>query len=381
MTVPPSLKPAHPFFGSGPCRKFPGWEAPLLKAALVSRSHRSPQGQGRIQEVMGLVRAVLDIPPTHQILILVGSATAAMEAAVWNLLGPKSVTALVHDVFSDRWAQDLTDQLKLPHLDLRRAPIGELPDLTHIPPDHDILVNWNGSTSGVAIPDGGWIEPDREGLVLCDATSAAYCMPLPWDKLDATAFSWQKGLGGEAGHGVLVLSPRAIDRLNRYRPTWPIPYLLNLTRHGQFLTELTEGLLINTPSLLCLEDYRQALTWALDIGGAAALYQRCRTNLAHIQNWLAEEPRVRFLCQHPAHQSTSTVCLTLDAEQPMTPAQRWHQVSAIAQSLEQRGIAYDIKNHAASAPSLRIWTGPTIDGDDVALLCAWLHYLLQTTTP
>ena len=290
MTPPPTLKPSHGNFSSGPCAKFPGWSLNALKNAALGRSHRSSEGLQKLGEVMELTREALEIPDDYHIALIPGSATGAVETSLWNLLGPRPVTVFSHDVFSHRWEKDITKHLKLPQVDLRAVPHGKLPDCTDLPSGNDVLLNWNGSTSGVRFPNGNFLGDSREGLVIADITSAAFTTEIPWKKLDAIAFSWQKGLGSEAAHGMLVLSPKAVERLNTYEPPWPLPYLFKLRARGTFYEPITKEKTLNTPSLLCIEDFLQALKWAQKQGGLRALTQRSQKNFNIVEEWVTKTP-------------------------------------------------------------------------------------------
>lgn len=370
MPLKPTLKPNNSSFSSGPAAKHPGWSWDNLKDSLLGRSHRAPKALERLEETLDLVRKILEIPSTHQVLFTPGSATGAVETAMWSLLGTRPVHALAWDVFGARWQEDLKNSLKIKGQILSGGPQGPFPDLSQVSPDHDILFTWNGSTGGACIPNTDWISDARQGLTLCDATSAAFVMPLDWEKLDATAFSWQKGLGAEANQGILVLGPRAIAHLNTYPAQFPIPFSLSLRRNGVYHEVLSKGWTLNTPSLMCLEDFRQGLLWAKKLGGQEALYQRVARNNEVFKTWIPTQDTFDFLVEDPALRSTSTVCLKLVAPQE----DPWMILRRITQILAQEEVAFDILNHYMAQPCLRIWCGPTIESADLESLTTWLDW-------
>lgn len=377
----PSHKPIHkpkaPTFGSGPTVKFPGWSLAGLQNELISRSHRSNAALERLEETLTLTRRVLEIPASHQVMFVPGSATGAMESAMWSFLGTRCVEALAWDVFGHRWQLVLEEALKIPGQRMTGSAHGPFPDLGKVDFDRDVIFTWNGSTSGVCVPDAAWIPNTRKGLTLCDATSAAYCMALEWDKLDVTAFSWQKGLGGEANQGVLVLGPRAIEHLETHPPMWPTPFHMSLRRGSHFHKGLTQGLTLNTPSLLCLEDCRQGHLWAMDIGGLGGLLGRVARNRAHMEAWMASQDAFSFSVKDQATRSFSTLCLSLkgDFEDPWVPLRR------IADLLAKEQVAFDILNHGQGAPCLRVWCGPTRETNDLVHLTQWLDWAAKETLP
>ena len=364
----PLRKPQNPCFGSGPCAKLPGWNLMALKEAVLGRSHRSLSGIKKIQVTLGYIREVLEIPSSHHIALLSGSATAAVECLLWNLLGARPVGIVMGEFFSQRWASDIINELGLPQTHLYK----DNTDLANIDFSQDVVFVWNGSTSGQCVPQESWIDPHRQGLTLCDATSAAFAMPLPWTELDATAFSWQKGLGGEAGIGLVVLGPRAIERLETYTPTWPIPYLYKLIHDRKLKKEIFEGLTLNTPSFLVLEDALYALKWAKQLGGIQGMYNRTLLNFSKIQAWVERTPWIDFLISVPSLRSPTTVCLKF-VENP-----DWAWVQNFCQLLEKEGVGFDIKNHAAAPPSIRIWAGPTMEADNLEALFPWLDWCYAT---
>ncbi len=370
----PALRPARPFFSSGPCAKRPGWTPAVLNHALVGRSHRSAAGKAKLQEAIARTRRILGIPADYRIGIVPASDTGAMEMAMWSLLGPREVDVFTWENFGEAWVTDIEHQLKL-KVHVHRAPYGKLPDMT-IAPEHDAVFAWNGTTSGVRVPNGDFIPEDRAGLTICDATSAAFAMDLPWDKLDATTFSWQKVLGGEAAHGMLVLSPRAVMRLENYTPSWPLPKIFRLTTQNKLMEGIFEGETINTPSLLAVEDYLDALTWAEQIGGLAALIARVNSNAAVLTAWVEKIGWADFLAEDTATRSTTSVCLKI-TDRWFTalaePAQAG-AVRKIGALLEQEGVAFDIVSHRAAPPGLRIWCGATVEKSDLEALTPWLDW-------
>jgi len=365
----PLEKPKNPYFSSGPTRKRPGWSCEFLNTASLGRSHRSSYGVDRIRHLVALTRDVLEIPETYHVAIMPGSCTAAMEAALWSLLGPKPIDFVTFDVFGDLWVHDGLRELKLQDTRVFESLPGVLPDLTGINPSHDLVLTWNGTTTGVCMPNADWISPDRKGLVICDATSALFAMPFPWEKMDAVAFSWQKALGGEAGHGMLVLSPRAVERLNSYKPPWPMPRLFRIAQEGKFSKEIFEGMTINTPSLLCIEDCIDALTWCVSLGGLPALIARSEANLKAVETWVLETPWIEFLARDPRIRSSTSICLRF-SEAP----DDWELPKAIAALLEEEGVAFDILGHIRSVPSLRLWGGPMVETSDIQALLSWITW-------
>lgn len=375
----PQAKPSHPYFSSGPCAKIPGWSLGLLKEAAIGRSHRSAKGLEKLSEVVQLTRTVLEIPENYKIALLPGSATGAIESALWNLLGPVPITVFSHDVFSKRWKIDLTKHLKFEDIDVRQSPHGDLPRTGGIPSQNDILLNWNGSTSGARFPTGGFLEKDRTGLVIADITSAAFTTSIPWEKFDATVFSWQKGLGSESAHGMLVLSPKAIERLNTYQPPWPLPYLFKLRVDDKFYEPLFEGKTLNTPSLLCVEDYLQALKWAQKIGGLPTLLERSQSNFKIVEQWVEQTPWIDFMATDPTTRSSSTIVLKLVDPRLITLTEEDHRdfLAKMTGLLAEHNIAYDINNHGGAPPSLRLWGGPTIETKDMENLLPWLDWAYE----
>jgi phosphoserine aminotransferase len=379
-TIPrPAVRPARPEFSSGPCAKRPGWTPEALKDAVLGRSHRSKPGKARLQAAIDLTRRVLEVPDSHLIGIVPGSDTGAVEMALWSLLGPRKVQLLAFESFGKDWVTDVVKQLKLP-AEVLEAPYGELPDLSRVDPEADLVFTWNGTTSGVRVPDAGFIAADRGGLTICDATSAAFAQDLAWDKLDVVTFSWQKALGGEGAHGVLVLSPRAVARLESHTPAWPMPKLFRMTKNGKVTLDLFEGATINTPSMLCVEDVIDALTWAQGIGGLAAMRARADANLAVLADWVAKTPWVAFLAADPATRSNTSVCLkVVDPRVTALPVEAQADFAkTLASRLEKEGAALDVGGYRDAPPGLRIWCGATVETADLAALTPWLDWAFET---
>ena len=372
----PSQRPANPRFSSGPCTKRPGWTLDALKGALVGRSHRSADGKKIFKQAIQKTKEILGLPEGYQIIFTPASDTGAMETALWSMLGPRPVDVLVWESFGQGWAVDITDQLKLENVRIIEAPYGELPDLGQVNPGHDVVFTWNGTTSGVRVPDGEWISEAREGLTICDATSGIFAMDLPFEKLDVVTYSWQKVLGGEAQHGTMILSPRAIGRLESYRPTWPLPKLFRLVKDGKVNPALFEGSTINTPSMLCLEDYLDALRWAESVGGKAGLIRRTEANAAAIGAWVADTPWVDFLARERKVRSTTAVCLKIIDEwfEGLAEVERRAFVGKMVKLLEAEEAAYDIGAYRAAPPGLRIWAGATVETADLEALFPWLDW-------
>ena len=379
-TIPrPAVRPARPEFSSGPCAKRPGWTPEALKDAVLGRSHRSKPGKARLQAAITLTRKVLEVPDSHLIGIVPGSDTGAVEMALWSLLGPRKVQMLAFESFGKDWVTDVVKQLKLP-AEVLEAPYGELPDLSRVDPEADLVFTWNGTTSGVRVPDAGFIAADRAGLAICDATSAAFAQDLDWDKLDVVTFSWQKALGGEGAHGVLVLSPRAVARLESHTPAWPMPKLFRMTKNGKVTLDLFEGATINTPSMLCVEDVIDALEWAEGIGGLSAMRARADANLGVLADWVARTPWVDFLAADPATRSNTSVCLkVVDPRVAALPAEAQADFAkTLASLLEKEGAALDVGGYRDAPPGLRIWCGATVETADVAALVPWLDWAFET---
>jgi phosphoserine aminotransferase len=376
----PQVKPRNPCFGSGPTAKRPGWSTSVLEGALVGRSHRSREAKARLVEVCERSRRLLGIPAEYRIGILPGSDTGAFEAAMWSLLGPRGVDCLAFESFGEGWLVDIEKQLKLADVRALRAPYGELPDLAAVDFDRDVVFCWNGTTSGVRVPNGDWIAEDRRGLVLCDATSAAFAMELPWAKLDVVTWSWQKVLGGEAQHGMLVLGPRAVERLSSWSPPWPLPKLFRLTSKGKLAEGIFAGETINTPSMLAVEDALDGLAWAEAIGGLPALIERCRTNLAVLERLVEERRGFAFLAARPETRSPTSVCLTLDDPTiaRLDEARKQAVVKEMTNLLAEAEVAYDIASYRDAPAGLRIWCGATVETADLDALVPWLVFALDT---
>ena len=372
----PNARPRNPRFSSGPCAKRPGWTLTALEQALLGRSHRAKSGKAKLNEVADRSRALLGIPKDYRVGIVPASDTGAMEMALWSMLGARGCDVLAWESFGEGWATDVAKQLKLADLRLLKAEYGAIPDLATVDTDRDVVFAWNGTTSGVCVQNGDWIKPNRQGLTICDATSAAFAMELPWDKLDVATWSWQKALGGEAAHGMLVLSPRAVARLESYTPPWPLPKIFRLTSKGKFAEAIFQGETINTPSLLAVEDAIDGLKWAESIGGRPVLVARAKGNLAAIAKWVERTPWIEFLAQDPAVRSWTSVCLKLveDWFQRLpTDAQR-AAVKRMEALLDAEGVAYDIAGHRDAPPGLRIWCGSTVEREDVEALLPWLDW-------
>ena len=378
--VRPAAIPQNPNFSSGPCAKRPGFSLAALQGALLGRSHRAKEPKARLAEVITLSKEILGIPEGWRLGIVPASDTGAMEMALWSMLGARPVDVLAHESFSEGWATDVIKQLKLPDARTLTAAYGDLPDLAAIDFSHDVVLAWNGTTSGVRFPNGDFIPAGRQGLVFADSTSAAFAMDLPWDKLDVVTWSWQKVLGGEAAHGMLALSPRAVERLLAYKPAWPLPKIFRLTSGGKLIEGIFAGETINTPSMLCVEDALDGLRWAKSIGGLPALIARAEANLAEIAQWAAGNPRIAFLARDPATRSPTSICLSivapwfaaLDAESQQKAAK------SIAALLEKSGAALDAASYRDAPAGLRIWGGATVERSDIAALLPWIDYAIDS---
>jgi phosphoserine aminotransferase len=372
----PGVRPAVPHFSSGPCAKRPGWSLSALTDALLGRSHRSKIGKAKLKRAIELTREVLEVPADYRIGIVPASDTGAVEMALWSLLGARPVTMLAWESFGEGWVSDVAKELKLKDVTVLKAPYGELPDLAKVDWTSDVVFTWNGTTSGVRVPNGDWIAADRQGLAICDATSACFAQALDWRKLDVVTFSWQKALGGEAAHGMLILSPRAVARLESYTPPWPLPKIFRLTKGNKLNQGVFEGETINTPSMLCVEDYLDTLAWAKSIGGLKALMARADANTKAIANWVAVTPWIDFLAKDPAIRSNTSVCLKIvDPAVGKLPADAQTAfVKGIAAALEKEGVAYDIDSYRDAPLGLRIWCGSTAERADVEALTLWLDW-------
>ena len=378
MTPPikPAMRPALPFFSSGPTTKRPGWSPTVLSDAVLGRSHRSKAAKSKITETMQLAREILQMPDDYLIGIVPGSDTGAVEIALWSMLGARGVDVLAWESFGKDWVNDIVGQLRIDDVTLHQAPYGQLPDLAAVNFANDVVLTWNGTTSGVKLPDGDWIADDREGLVIADATSACFAMQLPWTKLDVVTFSFQKAIGGEGAHGVMILSPRAVERLNLYTPPWPIPKLFRLTKNGAFNASIFNGSTINTPSMLVIEDALDALLWAQSIGGLPALINRSEACLAAIRRWVDASSIFGFLAEHPATISNTSV--TLSIIDPwfvaLDAAQKAGFAAALAARLDAEGVGYDLGSYRDAPAGLRIWAGPMVDASDVEALLPWIDW-------
>ena len=379
MKTRPNARPGVANFSSGPCAKRPGWTLASLDKALLGRSHRSKPGKQKLAEAIDRTRAVLGIPATHRIAIVPASDTGAVEMALWSLLGARGVDVLAWESFGEAWAVDIVKQLRLPGARLLKAPYGALPDLAQVDFARDVVFAWNGTTSGVRVPGGDWIAPDRAGLAICDATSAAFAMRLPWDRLDVATWSWQKVLGGEGQHGMLVLGPRAVERLESHVPAWPLPKLFRMTSGGKLVEGLFRGETINTPSMLAVEDALDGLRWAEGIGGLDALVARSESNLAAIEAWVARSGWAGFLAADKATRSCTSVCLRIvDPAILALPAEAQAAFpKRIAALLEAEKVAYDIDAYRDAPPGLRIWAGATIERADLEALFPWLDWAFE----
>ena len=377
----PAMRPARPEFSSGPCAKRPGWTPENLQGAILGRSHRSKPGKARLKEAIDRTREVLQVPDDYLVGIVAGSDTGAVEMALWSLLGPKPVQLLAFESFGKDWVTDVVKQLKIP-AEVLDAPYGQLPDLTKVRKDADLVFTWNGTTSGVRVPNADFIAADREGLTICDATSAAFAQDLDWAKLDVVTFSWQKALGGEAAHGVLVLGPRAVARLESHTPAWPMPKLFRMTKAGKVSLDIFEGATINTPSMLCVEDCLDALKWAAGIGGLVEMRRRADANLAVLAGWVEKTPWAAFLAEDPAIRSNTSVCLKV-VDPKITALSDDAQADfakKLASVLEKEGVALDIGGYRDAPAGLRIWCGATVDTSDVDALTPWLDWAFASVS-
>lgn len=381
MTAKPVKKPANPCFSSGPCAKRPGWSVEFLKSALTGRSHRSGPGKTKLKDIIEKHRALLGIPKDYQIGIVPASDTGAVEMALWSLLGARGVDILAWEAFSNDWLTDVVKQLKLPDVNALKADYGALPDLSKVDFRNDVVFVWNGTTSGVRVPDGKWIADDREGLTICDATSAVFAYDMPWEKLDVVTWSWQKVLGGEAAHGMIVLSPRAVQRLETYIPAWPMPKIFRMTRGGRLSADIFEGATINTPSMIAAEDCLDALHWVGKIGGLKETIRRSQENFRTIEQWVAKTGWIDFLAFDPAARSVTSICLKItdpwfaalseDAQQDF--------IKAMTKTLDKEGAAYDIAGYRDAPAGLRIWGGATVEAADIGALLPWLDWAYAST--
>ncbi len=376
VNATPADRPANACFSSGPCAKRPGWTITLLKDAVLGRSHRGKLGKSRLRQAIDLTREVLGVPAGYRIGITPGSDTGAVEMALWSMLGARGVDVLAWESFGVGWVTDIVKQLKIKDVRTLEAPYGELPDLASVNFDNDVVFTWNGTTSGVRVPDAKWIAADRKGLTICDATSAAFAQDLDWSKLDVVTFSWQKVLGGEAAHGMIVLSPRAAERLETFTPAWPLPKLFRLAKGGKLIESVFEGETINTPSMLCVEDYIDALNWAKSLGGAKALFARADANASALASWVERTPWIDYLARDPVTRSNTSVCLKVvdPVVAALPPDGQSAFAKALAALLEKERVAFDIGSYRDAPPGLRIWCGGTVETADVEALSRWLDY-------
>ncbi len=373
MTISkPLAKPARAHFSSGPCAKVPGWSTDLLKSASLGRSHRSGEGKARLKEAITLTREVLEVPADYRIGIVPASDTGAVEMAMWSLLGARGVAVLAWESFGEGWVTDIVKQLKLKDATKTIAAYGELPDFSKVNFNNDVVFTWNGTTSGVRVANADWIPADREGLTICDATSAAFAQNLDFPKLDVVTFSWQKVLGGEGAHGVIILSPRAVERLESYVPAWPMPKIFRMTSGGKLIEGIFEGETINTPSMLCVEDYLIALKWAKSIGGLRALRARADANAFVLNRWLDQSAFAKNLAKLPETRSNTSVCFTLQGDENVP--------KKMVKLLEAEGVALDIGGYRDAPPGLRIWCGATVDTSDIETLLPWLDWAYASAT-
>jgi phosphoserine aminotransferase len=374
--VKPTQRPQCPNFSSGPCAKRPGWSVDVLNNALLGRSHRSRLGRDRLKEVITRTKAILGIPKSYLCGIVPASDTGAVELALWSLLGERGVDMVAWESFGSSWVTDVQKQLKLGDCRTFKADYGVLPDLSQVDCDRDVVFTWNGTTSGVKVPDASWIRDDRQGLTIADATSAVFAMEMPWEKLDVVTWSWQKVMGGEAAHGMLVLSPRAVERLERYTPTWPLPKIFRITKGGKVDQSIFEGDTINTPSMLCVEDALDGLKWAESLGGLSALVGRSQSNLKTIEDWVEQTDWVDFLAVEPMTRSNTSVCLKVVDPWfvALTAEEQAKVVKKLVALLETEGVAYDIASYRDAPSGLRIWAGATVEQADTAALLPWIDW-------
>ncbi len=381
MATKPVVRPQVPHFSSGPCAKRPGWTPQNLKDAALGRSHRAKIGKAKLKLAIDLTREILEVPKDYRIGIVPASDTGAVEMALWSLLGERKVTMLAWESFGEGWVSDIAKELKLKDTVTLKAGYGDIPDLSKVDPATDVVFTWNGTTSGVRVPNADWVKADRTGLTICDATSAAFAQPLDWPKLDVVTFSWQKALGGEAAHGMLILSPRAVQRLETYKPPWPLPKIFRMTKGGKINEGIFEGETINTPSMLCVEDYLDTLNWAKSIGGLKALMARADANTRVLSDWAAKTPWVDFLAKDPAIRSNTSVCMkVVDPAVTSLPADKQADFAkALVDLIEKESAGYDLGAYRDAPPGLRIWCGATVEASDVSALTQWLDWAFAET--
>lgn len=381
MSQKPVTKPNNPCFSSGPCAKRPGWSVEVLKNAFTGRSHRAAEGKKRLQDVVDMQRRILQIPDDYRMAIVPASDTGAVEMALWSMLGERGVDVLAWENFGEEWLKDITKQLKLADVRTFTAPYGELPDLSQVDCDRDVVFTWNGTTGGVRVPNADWIPADRKGLTFCDATSGVFAYHMDWSKLDVITWSWQKVLGGEAGHGMIVLSPRAVERLTSYKPDRPLPKIFRMTGNGKLSEGIFQGETINTPSMLAVEDARDALAWAESVGGVEGLRKRTDASYAALEDWVAKTPWIEFLPDRADVRSKTSVCLKIVDQGflALDDAGKQDFIKAMGKLLDKERAAYDIAGHKAAPAGLRIWCGATVEASDVAALTPWLDWAFAET--
>jgi len=376
MPTAPAVKPANPNFSSGPCAKRPGWTTDALKSALVGRSHRAKPAKARIEKAIALTRELLEVPADYRIGIVPASDTGAVEMFLWSALGARGVDMLAWESFGEGWVTDVQKQLKLPNVRTLTAPYGELPDLKQVNFDNDVVFTWNGTTSGVRVPNADWIPADRKGLTICDATSGAFAQNLDFKKIDVVTFSWQKALGGEAAHGILILSPRAVERLETYKPAWPLPKIFRMTKGGKLMEDIFEGATINTVSMLCIEDAVDAMEWGKSVGGLKGMQARADANFKVLNDWVGKSQWIGFLAKVPEQRSNTSVCLVIKDAQ-ITALDEDGQAAfakAIVSRLDKAGAAYDIGAYRDAPTGFRIWCGSTVEASDLKALTGWLDW-------
>ena len=375
----PVVVPANPNFSSGPCTKRPGWSFDSLSGAVLGRSHRARIGKAKLKNIIERTRLILGVPADYRIGIVPASDTGAVEMALWSLLGERGIDMLAWESFGKGWISDVTKQLKLVNVRVLEAGYGKLPDLCDVDFNRDVVFTWNGTTSGVMVPDGGWIAADRAGLTICDATSAVFAMKLPWNKLDVITYSWQKVMGGEAAHGMLILGPRAVERLESYTPVWPLPKIFRLTKGGKLIESIFEGATINTPSMLAVEDALDGLIWAEEIGGLRVLIERTNANMAAITAWVENSNNFGFLAEEASYRSSTSVCLTITASWfvKLSIEEQTARAMQLVMLLDNEGVAYDIGSYRDAPPGLRIWAGATVETSDLEALFPWLEWALD----
>ena len=385
MSVPvkPNTRPAYPNFSSGPCAKRPGWGPGVLSAALVGRSHRAKPARARINKLVTMTRDILGVPDDYLIAIVPASDTGAVEMILWSILGARGIDILAWESFGQGWVNDVVQQLRLKDVRVLEADYGCLPVLSKVDSDRDVVFTWNGTTSGVRVPNGDWISDERQGLTICDSTSAVFAMDLPWNKLDVVTFSWQKVLGGEAQHGMLIISPRTVQRLESYTPPWPLPKVFRLTKGGLLNRSIFEGSTINTPSMLCVEDAIDSLTWVKSVGGLSGVIGRSESNLSVISDWVSRTYWVGFLAEAVENQSSTSICLKIVADWfiELSDADQRIAANKIVTLLEEEEVAYDIGAYRDAPPGLRIWGGATVEKFDLQALCDWLDWAYSRIKP